>query len=67
VINEVTAVTHHIVSQQDMSHWTRDHADHPGIPWSVQAGPGGTMVIVVHGQDRAAAAPSDQTVDTIAS
>jgi len=52
VITEVTSVTH-ITSKQDMSRWTRAHADKPGITWSVQAGPGGTMVIVEHAQDRA--------------
>lgn len=38
------AVTH-IATKQDMSRWTRAHADAPGINWSVQAGPGGTMII----------------------
>jgi hypothetical protein len=51
VITEVTSVNH-ITSKQDMSRWTRAHADTPGITWSVQAGPGGTMVIVEHAEDR---------------
>jgi hypothetical protein len=42
-----TFVTH-INTRQDMSRWTRAHADTPGINWSVQAGPGGTMIIVEH-------------------
>jgi hypothetical protein len=38
-----------------MSRWTRAHENTPGINWSVQAGPGGTMIIVEHGADRATA------------
>ncbi len=42
----------HITTKQDMSRWTRAHADAPGINWSVFAGPGGTMIIVEHTEDR---------------
>ena len=42
----------HITTKQDMSRWTRAHADAPGINWSVYAGPGGTMIIVEHAEDR---------------
>ena len=67
MITEVIAVTH-IASKQDMSRWTRAHADKPGITWSVQAGPGGTMVIVEHAQDRTAvAAESAPAAATVAS
>jgi hypothetical protein len=52
-LGAVTAVTH-ITTKQDMARWTRDHADAPGITWSVQAAPGGTMLIVEHTRDRAA-------------
>jgi hypothetical protein len=50
----MTGVTQiaHITTKQDMSRWTRAHADAAGITWSVVAGPGGTMIIVEHGQDR---------------
>lgn len=44
--------TAHITTKQDMSRWTRAHADAPGINWSVFAGPGGTMIIVEHAEDR---------------
>ena len=30
----------------------RAHADAPGITWSVFPGPGGTMIIVEHAEDR---------------
>jgi hypothetical protein len=50
-LGEVTAVTH-IATRQDMARWTREHADAPGINWSVQHGPGGTMLIVEHKRDR---------------
>lgn len=43
-------------SKQDMSRWTRAHADARGITWSVYAGPGGTMIVVEHTEDRAAQA-----------
>ena len=50
----LTGVTEiaHITTKQDMSRWTRAHADVPGITWSVFAGPGGTMIIVEHAEDR---------------
>lgn len=51
MITGVTSVTH-IATKQDMSRWTRAHADTPGINWSVHPGPGGTMVIVEHEADR---------------
>jgi hypothetical protein len=51
VITEVTEISH-ITTKQDMSRWTRAHADVPGITWSVFAGPGGTMIIVEHAADR---------------
>ena len=41
--------------KQDMSRWTRAHADTPGITWSVYPGPGGTMIVVEHTEDRTAA------------
>ena len=53
----ITGVTEiaHITTKQDMSRWTRAHADRPGINWSVFAGPGGTMIIVEHDEDRCSA------------
>jgi hypothetical protein len=48
----ITAVTQ-INTKQDMSRWTRAHGKESGITWSVIAGPGGTMIIVEHDQDRA--------------
>jgi hypothetical protein len=51
VITRVTEISH-ITTKQDMSRWTRAHADVPGITWSVFAGPGGTMIIVEHAEDR---------------
>lgn len=59
-LGEVTAVTH-IATKQDMSRWTRAHADAPGINWSVQAGPGGTMLIVEHAHNRATATRAEVT------
>jgi hypothetical protein len=38
--------------KQDMSRWTRAHADTPGINWSVYPGPGGTMIVIEHEEDR---------------
>jgi hypothetical protein len=46
----VTAVTP-IYTKQDMSSFARAH-EGPGINWSVQAGPGGTMIITEREQDR---------------
>jgi hypothetical protein len=51
VITGITAIAH-ITTKQDMSRWTRAHADVPGIKWSVFPGPGGTMIIVEHAEDR---------------
>src|ERR1700733_6192409 len=51
VITGVTEIAH-ITTKQDMSRWTRAHADAPGINWSVFAGPGGTMIIVEPGEAR---------------
>jgi hypothetical protein len=48
VITEIA----HITTKQDMSRWTRAHADVPGIKWSVFPGPGGTMIIVEYAEDR---------------
>jgi hypothetical protein len=54
VITGVTEIAH-ITTKQDMSRWTRAHADVAGITWSVFAGPGGTMIIVEHAEDRCSA------------
>ncbi len=51
MISGITEVAY-ITTKQDMSRWTRAHADVPGIRWSVFAGPGGTMIIVEHAEDR---------------
>jgi hypothetical protein len=51
VITGITK-TAYITTKQDMSRWTRAHSDVPGINWSVFAGPGGTMIIVEHAEDR---------------
>jgi hypothetical protein len=69
----VTGIAH-ITTKQDMSRWTRAHADLPGINWSVYAGPGGTMIIVEHAEDRCslnrtdaspgAAAPVGSTIES---
>lgn len=40
-------------TKQEMSRWTRAHADASGINWSVYPGPGGTMIIVEHEENRA--------------
>jgi hypothetical protein len=39
-------------TKADMSSWTRAHGDAAGITWSVFPGPGGTMIVVEHEQDR---------------
>jgi hypothetical protein len=54
---DVTGTTH-IATKQDMSRWVRAHADAPGINWSVEAAPGGTMLIVEHAHDRATLTPA---------
>jgi hypothetical protein len=51
VITGVTEIAH-ITTKQDMSRWARAHAEVPGIKWSVFPGPGGTMIIVEHAEDR---------------
>lgn len=51
MVSGITEITH-ITSKSDMSRWTRAHADSPGINWSVYPGPGGTMIIVEHEEDR---------------
>jgi hypothetical protein len=56
VITGVTEIAH-ITTKQEMSRWTRAHADAPGITWSVVGGPGGTMIIVEHGEDRCSLDP----------
>lgn len=70
----ITGITEiaHITTKQDMSRWTRAHAEAPGITWSVFAGPGGTMIIVEHAEDRcslnrAAAAPGVAVSDAVPS
>lgn len=67
----ITGVTDiaHITTKQDMSRWTRAHADVAGITWSVFAGPGGTMIIVEHAEDRCSAnwaAPAPEAADSAA-
>jgi hypothetical protein len=49
VITEITQIN----TKQDLSRWTRAHENVPGITWSVTAGPGGTMIIIEHEEDRA--------------
>lgn len=56
----------HITTKQDMSRWTRAHADAPGIRWSVFAGPGGTMYIVEYTEDRCALTGTNVTPDLAA-
>jgi len=51
VITGITEIAH-ITTKQDMSRWTRAHADVPGIRWSVYPGEGGTMIIVEYAEDR---------------
>jgi hypothetical protein len=52
VITGITEVTY-IHTKQDMSRWTRAHEKAERITWSVFPGPGGTMIIVEHEEDRA--------------
>ena len=61
----ITGITH-ITTKQDMSRWTRAHADAPGITWSVFAGPGGTMIIVEHTEDRCTLNRVNATSDDLA-
>ncbi len=60
VITGVTEIAH-ITTKQDMSRWTRAHADVPGIKWSVFAGPGGTMIIVEYAEDRCSLNQADSS------
>jgi hypothetical protein len=53
----------HITTKQDMSRWTRAHADAPGITWSVFPGEGGTMIIVEHSEDRCSLNRADLSSD----
>lgn len=49
-----------ISTKQDMSRFARAH-EAPGINWTTQAGPGGTMIITEHESDRSSlAAPSSR-------
>jgi hypothetical protein len=57
-LGEVTAISH-IATKQDMTRWTRAHADAPGITWSVECGPGGTMLIIEHTRDRSSLAAAE--------
>ena len=59
MITGITEISH-ITTKQDMSRWTRAHADVPGITWSVFAGPGGTMIIVEHAEDRCSLSGADE-------
>lgn len=65
MVSEITAIAH-ITTKQDMSRWTRAHADTPGITWSVFAGEGGTMIIVEHTEDRCSPNMVDITPATAA-
>jgi len=77
VITGVTEIAH-ITTKQDMSRWGRAHAEVPGSKRSVFPGPGGTMIIVEHAEDRCSlsranvspdvavpAASSIQSADTV--
>jgi hypothetical protein len=60
----ITAITH-INTKQDLSRWTRAHADVTGITWSVIAGPGGTMIIVEHEEDRSSLDVGNVSLDAL--
>lgn len=60
----VTEITE-ICTKQDMSRWTRAHADAPGITWSVYPGPGGTMIIVEYAEPRASLATAHAAPDAV--
>lgn len=60
MISGVTEITE-ICTKQDMSRWTRAHADAPGITWSVYPGPGGTMIIVEHEESRSSLGAAQAT------
>jgi len=66
VITGVTEIAH-ITTKQDMSRWVRAHADLPGIKWSVFPGPGGTMIIVEHEEDRCSLSKPNVSPDVAAS
>lgn len=66
MITSITGITH-IATKQDMSRWTRAHADVPGIRWSVYPGPGGTMIIVEYAEDRCSLSRPDASADAAAS
>ena len=55
-----------INTKQDMSRWARAHEKVPGIRWSVFAGPGGTMIIVEHEEDRASLHAGNVLPDALA-
>ena len=68
MITGVTEITE-FYTKSDMSRWTRAHADTPGITWSVFPGPGGTMIVVEHEEDRctlAAAQPAPAAIEPAA-
>lgn len=56
-----------VTTKQDLSRWTRAHADAPGIPWAVEAGPGGTMVITDLAVDRCTLARPEGAAEGAAS
>jgi hypothetical protein len=62
VITRITEITY-ITTKQDLSRWTRAHADVPGIKWSVFAGPGGTMIIVEYAEDRCSLTRTNDSPD----
>ncbi len=64
MITGITKISH-ITTKQDMSRWTRAHADDPGIKWSVFPGPGGTMIIVEHAEDRCSLNMANVTSDAV--
>ena len=51
-VTEVTGIVE-IRHKDDLSKWTRAHADVEGLPWEVVPGPGGVMVIIEYAHDRA--------------
>jgi hypothetical protein len=57
----ITASVTHINTRQDMSSFARAHENTPGINWSVQPGPGGTMIIVEHEAGRPVLAEASVT------
>lgn len=65
MVSGITEIAH-ITTKQDMSRWTRAHADTPGITWSVYPGPGGTMIIVEHEEDRCSANGVNVMADAVA-